>query len=231
MSYSNKNYSELSFWRYEIQQYLHWFTGAIPVLYNTPSPASEQKIYTDNLITSAILTWTELHQKPKYLHDLDMSASTFQNRRVLDVGAGPIPSGTCFDGCELYAADPLHYQYQLLGFPQHLYSKVHFLQCHAEEIPIEDHFFDAVMAVNAIDHVDNLEAVAKELCRVSKKDCLFAMNVHYHHPTDCEPIEITNERFAALFSWVAGLRVVSRADRSFSVQVKEGEQIVLWRNF
>lgn len=228
---SYKNMSELHFWHNEISQYVKWFNSNIDFLYNTISPDENQKIFTDNLITSAILTWTELHQKPKYLADLQLSSDVFRYKKVLDVGAGPIPSATCFDDCYLYALDPLHHKYRLIGFPQHLYPQVNFIDSSAEDIPMEDNFFDVIISVNAIDHVDNLEAVANELSRVAKDDVMFAMHVHYHKSTVCEPIEINDSIFRNLFSWVRNLTIVDKSQNSFSGNVDDEETKVLWRNF
>ena len=201
------------------------------IIRTTPAPLSEQKIIIkDNPIYSAILTWTELHQQPKYLHDLQLHSSIFTGKKVLDIGAGPIPSGICFEGCELYAVDPLMSDYCKLGFPHHLYPQVRFIEAYAERLPFDDHFFEVIISVNAIDHVDDLVKVSKELQRVAKSDCLFAIHTHYHEATVCEPIEINDEIFGDLFNWVKGLRIANKTKCSFSSKVGEDEWYVLWSN-
>ena len=226
-----KRKAETDFWKQEISQYLIWYDNKISYLYNTPAPLSEQKIIIkDNPIYSAILTWTELHQQPKYLHDLQLHSSIFTGKKVLDIGAGPIPSGICFEGCELYAVDPLMSDYCKLGFPHHLYPQVRFIEAYAERLPFDDHFFEVIISVNAIDHVDDLVKVSKELQRVAKSDCLFAIHTHYHEATVCEPIEINDEIFGDLFNWVKGLRIANKTKCSFSSKVGEDEWYVLWSN-
>jgi len=221
-----KHNAEIAFWKSEIQSYLAWYDGNLPILYNTPCPSPEQKIVGNNLLQSAILTWTELHQKPKYLKDLDVAGNSFLGKRVLDVGCGPIPSATCFEQAEIYGVDPLISNYEKAGFPLCFYPNVHFMASGGEEIPIEDNFFDVILSVNAIDHVDNLEKVAKELQRVAKPDCRFLMHVHYHEATIPEPIEINDSVFLSL----KGLKVKKRSRFSFTSIAKEGEEFVLWSN-
>src|SRR3954452_16576486 len=95
-----KQNSEVAFWRREIRKYMDWYSGALPLLYKTPSPSEDQKIRVRNPAHSAILTWHKVHQEVKYLEDLALCADVFDGLRVLDVGAGPMPSATCFRGAE-----------------------------------------------------------------------------------------------------------------------------------
>lgn len=129
-----KRLSEVLFWKDEIYNYIRWYKGEIPRLYFMPPPLPEQCIVWDTIQMSAILTWTELYQKPKYLESLKLSSDVFQGKKVLDVGAGPVPSGTCFDDCQLFCLDPLNQVYRMLGFPQDLYVDVVFIDDPAEQI-------------------------------------------------------------------------------------------------
>lgn len=225
-----KRLSEALFWKDEICNYIRWYKGEIPRLYFTSSPLPEQCIEWDTVQMSAILTWTELHQKLKYLESLQLTSGAFAGKKVLDVGAGPVPSGTCFEDCRLYCLDPLNPVYRMLGFPQALYTDVMFINDPVEHISVEDHFFDAIISVNAIDHVDCLEKAAEELRRVAKPDCLFAMHVHYHKATFYEPIEIDDEVFCRLFGWVDGLRKAGCFRKSYSRSAGRDEEFVLWSN-
>lgn len=227
---TSKQKAEFNFWDNEITNYILWYQGIIPNLYHTACPSEEQRITGTDIRQSAILTWTKIHQKAKYLQDLSLSADAFKGMKVLDVGAGPIPSATCFEGCQLYALDPLGDIYRMLGFPRHIYPDVHFINSPAESMPFEDNFFDAVISVNAIDHVDNFEQTAIEIQRVLKKGGKFAMHVHYHQETECEPIELNDERFLAAFSAIEGLRPEKRSRQSFSSILGENESFVLWKN-
>lgn len=106
-----------------------------------------------------------------------------------------MPSGTVFQDVELYCLDPLYGQYISSGFPMHYYDRTHFINAPSENIPVEDNFFDVIISVNAIDHVDDFHDTAQELKRVLKPNGKFAMHVHYHKATAAEPIEITDEIF------------------------------------
>lgn len=226
-----KQKAELLFWDNEINNYVLWYKGIKRHLYQTPTPTAIQKIQGNNYRQAAILTWTELHQKNKYLYDLDLSPESFRNKKVLDIGSGPIPSATCFKECELYALDPLNTSYEILGFPHDLYPKVHFITAQAEQIPFPDNFFDAVISVNAIDHVDNFEKAASEICRVIKLNGKFAMHVHYHSATMYEPIELNDQRFQTAFSNIPNLYPVKRSIQSFSNILSGNESFVLWKNY
>ena len=97
-----KQNTEIAFWKSELQTYMDWYNGNLPVLYNTSCPSLTQKVTGNTLLQSAILTWTELHQKPKYLNDLDVDRNCFSGKKVLDVGCGPIPSAICFEQIDIY---------------------------------------------------------------------------------------------------------------------------------
>lgn len=227
---TQKQKAEFCFWDNEVTNYVLWYQGILPCLYQTACPDTEQRIVGTDIRQSAILTWTELHQKAKYLKDLSLSADAFKGMKVLDIGAGPIPSATCFEGCRLYALDPLNSIYEMLGFPRQPYPDVRFIGSPAENIPFDDDFFDAVISVNAIDHVDDFERTASEIQRVLRKGGKFAMHVHYHPETECEPIELNDERFLTAFRNIDGLRPVRRSRQSFSNTLGEDESFVLWKN-
>jgi ubiquinone/menaquinone biosynthesis C-methylase UbiE len=142
-----------------------------------------------------------------------------------------MPSGSVFDGSVLYCLDPLYGQYISTGFPIHYYKDVKFINSHSENIPINDSYFDVIISVNAIDHVDNFHATAQELKRVLKNNGQFAMHVHYHKATSAEPIEITDELFLQEYSWVKGIRKVNASKVKTGSNAGDGESYVLWRNF
>lgn len=225
-----KHKMESAFWKEEISRYQLWYEGKLSCLYNTPAPAPAEKVVLENPLHSWILTWLNMHQKPKYLLELNVDALQFIGKKVLDVGAGPIPSATCFYGSDLYLLDPLMSMYKELGFPHQLYPEINFIEASAEKIPIEDDFFDAIISVNALDHLDNLELVAKELKRVAKENCTFIMHVNYHTPTICEPIEINDTIIHDLFGWIPGLRKVSQSRRAYCSISDEEDEYVLWSN-
>lgn len=238
LSFFNKKFtddkygSELDFWRKEIHNYVEWYKGE-KILYDTKPPLFDQKIRAYTEEHSAILTWFELHQKPKYIQDLRLTADRFKSMRLLDIGSGPFPNSLVFNDCEVYSLDPLIAKYIEIGYPLfHYESRAKFIKGFSEYIPIEDDFFDAVISVNAIDHVDDFEKTAIEIERVLKPGGLLRMHVHYHKPTIEEPLEINDMRFMSAYSWVDNLIKIfeSQTKTGYSL-VNEKEKYVVWSNF
>ena len=228
---SYKYKAEISFWKREIANYIQWYNGRIESHFNTPTPTDSEKIKVRSLEHSAILTWIKLHQEKKYLADLALPTCAFKGMKVLDIGSGPIPSGLVFKQCELYCLDPLFPQYIEAGFPLHYYDRVKFVSSRAESMPFEDNFFDAVISVNAIDHVDDFIKVAQEIHRVLKPDGKLRMHVHYHKATITEPLELNDFLFEKIYAWVPNLKKVKEVDEKYGSKAKEGEKYVLWSNF
>lgn len=229
---SDKHSAEVDFWVNEIKEYQKWYSGETKVLWGRPSPIEREKVTQYDLKNNSILTWFNTHQKPKYLEALELAPHCFSGLKLLDIGAGPMPSAMAFEGADLYSLDPLYGRYLSAGFPLHFYGNTKFINSRCEKIPVTDHFFDAVISVNAIDHVDDLEASAAELRRVLKPDGKFAMHVHCHPPKITEPIEINDDIFAALFRWVPGLKKTKESRAITGTELGNSEEsYALWRNF
>src|ERR1700722_2339070 len=103
----DKHASETKFWKDEIDRYNQWYAGQLDEMYSTACPAEAEKVIVNDPVHSAILTWHKKHQEGKYLYDLNLDKSVFNDKKILDVGSGPIPSATCFEGADLYCLDPL----------------------------------------------------------------------------------------------------------------------------
>ena len=228
---TSKEGAEEVFWRQEIQKYQKWLQGSLPSLYNTASPAPEEIVWAQNIKDSAVLTWHKKHQEKKYLRDLALLPDAFSGMKVLDIGAGPIPSATSFKNCELYCLEPLLDRYLAAGFPIHYYPSTTYIHGQSESIPITDNFFDVVISVNAIDHVNDLAKTSQEIERVLKPGGRFRMHVHYHPPTRAEPIHFTDDSFTNIFSWCKGLYKISQTQENFSNVLKGNESYALWTNF
>jgi len=227
----SKENAESYFWREEIEKLKKWYTGELSSHYQTPSPKESEKIKAANLKDSSILTWFELHQKVKYLKDLDLSDQFFARMKILDIGAGPMPSASVFKNCEIYCLEPLIHKYLEAGYPLHYYDNVKYIHAPSEDIPVEDNFFDAVISVNAIDHVNDLRKTSLEVKRVLKNKGLFRMHVHYHKATKWEPMVITDESFMEIFSWCKNLHKINESKTSYSMSAGASESFVLWSNF
>jgi SAM-dependent methyltransferase len=227
---TEKRDAEVRFWKNEIQNYIKWCNGEIQTLYGNPSPHEKAKAHTKEL--SAILTFFEIHQKNKYQKDLLLDMNAFKGMRVLDIGSGPFPSGLCFSECELYCLDPLHDSYLTAGYPIHCYDqRARFVHSFAENMPFDDEYMDAVISVNAIDHVDDFAKTAKEIKRVLKPGGRFRMHVHYHPMTTAEPIELNDEVFLTNYGWVRDIKKINTSRHKTGTSItNERESYVVWGN-
>lgn len=227
-----KQTAEEEFWSEEIQRYVQWYNGDIPEHYGVKSPTSNQKVKSYTIQQSAILTWFSMHQKIKYLADLELEQNIFANKTILDIGSGPIPSAECFNNARLYCLDPSFPAYIRSGFPIHCYQdSTKFVYGYSENIPFEDNYFDAVISVNAIDHVDDLFKTAEEIHRVLKSNGLLRIHAHYHPKTTCEPIELNDRIMKEAFSWCNGFIKTNESNTKTGAVAEKNENYTLWSNF
>jgi SAM-dependent methyltransferase len=222
---------ERNFWITDLVRYTDWYDGKLEEVYDTKPPTASQKIKAPNKKDSVVLTWLELHQKPKYLVDLQLDANAFKGKKLLDVGAGPYPSGLAFKGVDLYCLDPLYAEYIADGFPIHYYKNTYFVNSPAEQMPIEDNFFDAVISVNAIDHVDDFHKTAQEIKRVIKPNGRLAMHVHYHKKTITEPLELNDRVMQREYGWCKNFKKISSSRQKMGYELQGDEIYAVWRNF
>lgn len=227
----DKYQSETKFWKEELECYNQWYNGELKEMYATPSPTDAEKVAAQHPTHASILTWHKKHQEVKYLHDLKLDKNAFKGKTILDVGSGPMPSATCFEGADLYCIDPLLDKYVGVGFPLHLYGDVKFVQGYSENMPVVDNFFDVVLSVNALDHVDDFEATAKDIQRVLKPDGLVIFHLHFHPPTQNEPLELSDERVAKAFAGIKNFRKLSESKDKFGYRCADDEYYSLWSNF
>jgi len=205
-----KNKTELQFWKEEKARYQQWYDGNI-ILNNRISPLDYEKQI------DAINTWIKVFQEPEYLNRLDLDEMSFIGQKVLDVGCGPVSGVNVFKQADVYGVDHLINEYKELGFN----INDNFKQGNSENIPFKDNFFDVVISNNALDHVDDLEITSNEIKRVLKKNGKVALNLHYHTPTICEPIELNDDIVFKVFDWIPNFK-----------KIKEQENgRVIWRNF
>lgn len=218
-----KQRGEIEFWEGIIDQYILWYQGELPELYGKPGPEETIKERAFKLKENAIRTWIRV-SSTKYLNALAVGPEYFSGCRILDVGCGPIPHLHCFRDIERFGVDQLINEYRELGFPLDRYDpQVIYKVGSAENIPFEDDFFDAVVSVNAIDHVDDFGQTAFEIQRVLKPKGKLRMQVHYHAPTRCEPWELNDaillEHFKAL-----GIEKINESENAG----KKGEKRQVW---
>ena len=223
---------EEEFWVNLVRELVLWYEGEIPERRQVPSPSEEQKIKCYLKEHSAILTWFELHQKPKYAADLQLPLDVFRGIRVLDVGSGPFPSAEIFELCELYCLDPLLPQYINAGYPLHYYeARTRFVHGRSEKMPFAADFFGAVISVNAIDHVDDINLTAREIERVLVPGGKLRLHVHYHKRTPTEPLELNDSVMQEAFRWCRGLEKISENKEKMGATAGPGETYSVWGNF
>jgi SAM-dependent methyltransferase len=223
-----KSQSELTFWKDEIGKYIKWFNGEVDQMYGCLAPKDHEKVHSVCANHSSILTWHKLLQEKKYLSLLELGSDAFSGCRILDVGSGPIPSATCFTDSELYCLDPLMGDYLKAGFPIHYYDNVRFVCSFAERMPFPDNFFDAVITVNALDHVDNVKQSAREMQRVLKPNGVLRMHLHYHAPTLLEPISFSDAMVQSIFANLPSLRKIHSLPIGSGKALAPDEQFSLW---
>lgn len=189
---SSRQRGELRFWIRSIRDIERWYDGR-QTLFNQPPPEPEQRIAGYDHRTNALLTWNRV-QLGKYPTRLQLDPHALAGRRVLDIGCGPIPQLLAFHDCERIGLDQLISAYGAIGWPLDRYrDEMSFLEGSSESMPAEDDSFDVVLAVNALDHVDDFAATAREIDRVLRPGGLLRFQVHYHAPTTCEPLTLSDD--------------------------------------
>jgi SAM-dependent methyltransferase len=225
--------AELAFWRETLESWTAWYLGR-PLGEHFQPPAPEQMVTEFDLRTNAAVTFSRLYQEVKYVTDLNLHPTALRGLRVLDVGCGPAANLLAFSDCERHGIDPLIDAYRTVGFPLDVWSSMGYAYhcAPAEAMPFPDGFFDAVVSVNAIDHIDDFAQGAAEVRRVLRPDGVFRMHVHYHEATTCEPLELNDDVFLAHYGWVPGLRKISVTDIKDSglSRAASDESFVLWGN-
>src|SRR5712691_3711179 len=124
-----------------------------------------------------------------YTDVFDLQRKDYDAKRVLDIGCGPCGSLEWADmTSQRVGLDPLVPDYLKLGAVKH---KMEYVAAGSENIPFSDRHFDVVTCINALDHVDDLDATIREVKRVIKRGGFFLLIVEIDHPpTSAEPITI-----------------------------------------
>ena len=69
----------------------------------------------------------------------------------------------------------------------------------SENLPFPKPFFDVVVCVNALDHVDSLKKTVKEISRVLKKGGKFIGQINFREkPTATEPIVLNHKMLISM---------------------------------
>lgn len=219
-----KGRAEVFFWNAELVRYRRWYDGE--TLYGLAPPGPDVRVTGHSPTVNAATTWLRVYQLARYREALDLPADGLAGQRVLDVGCGPFPSLLAFDDVERHGLDPLVDRYRKAGYPLDLWSREGFAyhDARAESLPFPDDHFDTVVSVNAIDHVDDFGAVAREIRRVLRPGGGLRLQINFHPATVTEPVVLDDETVRLHFGWVPGLRKV----RDEPHPTEDGERLTLW---
>lgn len=225
--------AEHRFWQAELSHLLAWYQGTERDWWGLrPPSAGQRQEVSQNPALNAVLT--AHHLRPAYLEQLQLKADSFSGKRVLEVGCGPLAPVLQFIGCERHGLDPLIDLYKKAGWPLDDYD-VEFSSAPGESMPYPDGFFDAVISVNALDHVDDFAKVTSEIQRVLKVGGGIYIEVEYHEPTVCEPQHLTDATIIDSFGGCQMKKVCERGKKdvfrllgSRDELVSNADRLVVW---
>ncbi len=150
--------------------------------------------------------------RPSYTEELRIERDHFLGQRVLEVGCGPLVPILQFVDCDRYGLDPLLNMYMAACWPLYAYQAKVF-NGYGEAMPFANGYFDSVISVNALDHVDDFEKVAAEIQRVLKAGGTICFEVEYHEPTETEPLQLDDTRIVNAFSQCEMKLLIKRSGR------------------
>jgi SAM-dependent methyltransferase len=140
--------------------------------------ATAQKIAegSDNQIT--FYEW-RAGQIRKYLASLGEEKVLDGSHRILEMGSGPLGVVGYLPGVERVAVDPLNKYYASNENLTRLRNKdVQYITAPGEAVPLESGTFDLVIIENCIDHVQDMDAVMKEISRLMVPHGLLYLTVN-----------------------------------------------------
>jgi SAM-dependent methyltransferase len=232
---SPKHFSELAWWEEGLRKRVSWYRGE-RTMYGQPPPTAEQKHVRATIEASAALTTVAVSLN-RYPEALKIPRQHFAGKKILDLGCGPYPLSIAFTDCEIIALDPLVQQYEAIGFPLAEFAdRVTFVRGFAEAMPFASRSFDVVISVNAIDHVDDFAAAAREIGRVLKPGGVLRMQVHYHAPTRLEPHALNDAEILAHLGHLGITKVsdepavIPARDPGDEPRTAPDERFVVWAN-
>jgi SAM-dependent methyltransferase len=124
----------------------------------------------------------------------EVDESFIKGKIVADFGCGPCgslvwaESATIRIGIDVLVDQYSHY------FPSILSHGMIYLKSSEETIPLPSEFVDVMFSLNAIDHVNNLPIMCKEIIRVIKPGGLFCCSFNLEEPaTIFEPQRLTEQ--------------------------------------
>lgn len=157
---------------------------------------------------------------PRYKKDLYLKEDSFKGKKVLDVGCGPHGGLIGFSDCYKFGIDHLIEDYRKIGYPLDEHG-IEYYHAKVEKMPFPASFFDVVVSINALDHVDSLKKTIIEISRVLKKNGKFIAQINFHDkPTITEPITLNHKKLIALLLKYNLILI----KRIFQYKVKNGDR-------
>jgi SAM-dependent methyltransferase len=206
-----KHDAELAYWQSGLQNLRDWFESGANLRIGLRPPTPQQKLnVSDSWIVNAVMTMHAL--RPHYSERLRIERDHFRGQRVLEVGCGPLAPILQFPDCTRHCVDPLVGVYMAAGWPLYDYD-AKFINTCGESLPYRDGYFDAIISVNALDHVNDFEQTAREMERVLKPKGGLYFEVEYHKPTVTEPICLDEERVRKAFARSELTPVIQRSGK------------------
>lgn len=225
--------AELEHWQAELPRLVGWYQGAVQDWWGLPAPIEpERQVVSDDPAVNALHTAHAL--RPGYRHQLLLDRSALRGQRVLEVGCGPLGQLLQFTDCVRHGLDPLLHRYLEAGWPLAAYGVAYACAC-GEAMPYPDGVFDAVVAVNALDHVDDFGRVAAEIERVLRAGGRLFFEIEYHQPTLCEPQRLDDATVVAAFPRCRMVKVAERGKQEVFLllgsrhrEVSDGGRLAVW---
>jgi SAM-dependent methyltransferase len=206
---TRKHEAELAFWQDALRHLKGWFQNGETGRSGIRPPRPDQKInISDSWVVNAVATRHAMC--PSYTERLRIERDLLKGKRVLDVGSGPLAPILQFAKCTRHCVDPLANVYMTAGWPLFEYD-AKFINTGGECLPYPDGYFDAVISVNALDHVEDFEKVASEMQRVLRRGGEAYFEVEYHMPTVTEPVKLNDARVVDAFSRCELTPVINRS--------------------
>lgn len=210
MNIENKNIEELKFWK---ELY-------IKNTLNCKSIEDKTKKLLDISINQTF---------KRYMYDLYLNTDSFKGKTILDIGCGPHGGLIGFNGAIRYGIDHLIDSYIEIGYPLSKHGITYYNE-KSEKLPFVDNSLDVVIAVNSLDHVDDVKKTIQEIMRVLKPNGEFLGQINMKkEPSITEPNCLTNSEVIHHFEFFGGDIVkiiyqysINNEDRYFYQIVKNG---------
>lgn len=137
---------------------------------------------------------------PRYNNALHLKNDELAGKCVLDVGCGPMGAVSYFKAAFRVGVDELICEYSKIGYPLEIHP-VLYVKGVSEDLPFPDNQFDAVVSVNALDHVKDFKVAISEIHRVLKPGGKIYLNLNYRDiPTITEPIVFSDKSVKSTLS-------------------------------